>query len=309
MKRILFSLGLLALLTFLLLSPQTALQCARNGLALWYQNLVPVLLPFMILSNLMIRLNLVAAIAGIVHPVLHLVFGTSIHGSYAILSGFLFGCPMGAKVVHDLLEEQSICQEEAEYLIGFVNNLSPAFVITYLVQESLQSPALLGPTLAILYGAPLISALIFAPKYRKKAAFVSRKKNKASKALPQLELVDACISNGIVTIAQLGGYILLFSLITGMLQVLPLKNKLLLCLLGSLTEITNGIRMLSQCSFPFPLRYLCLICLSAFGGFCALMQTLSVFPMKKQTLRHYLVSKGIIFFIALFFSLIFCQSL
>lgn len=309
MKRILLTLGLLALLVFLLLFPQNALECARNGLALWYQNLVPVLLPFMILSNLMIRLDLVSSISGIFHPLLHLVFGTSIQGSYAILAGFLFGCPMGAKVVHDLLKERAVCQEEAEYLIGFVNNLSPAFLITYLVHENLRSPALLWPTLVMLYGAPLICALIFRPKYRKSISFVSPKKNKASKALPQLELLDACISNGIVTIAQLGAYILLFSLITGMIQILPLKNKLFLCLFGSLAEITNGIRMLSQCSLLFPARYLCLICLSAFGGFCALMQTFSVFPMKKQTLYHYLISKGIIILIALFFCLIFCQNL
>lgn len=307
MKRILFAFGLLALLSFLLLFPQTALEYARSGLALWYQNLVPVLLPFMILSNLLIRLDLVSVIAGFFHPVLHLIFGTSIHGSYAVLAGFLFGCPMGAKVVHDLQKEQAISQQEAEYLIGFVNNLSPAFLITYLVHENLRSASLLGPTLAILYGAPLAAALVFAPKYRKKSFPVSGEKKKASKAQPRLELIDACISNGILTITQLGAYIMVFSLLTGMIQVLPLKNKLLLCLFGSLTEITNGIRILSSCGLSFPLRYLCLMCLSAFGGFCALMQTLSVFPMKKQTLRHYLLSKGLIVLFALFFSLIFCH--
>ena len=47
---------------FLLLFPQTALEAASSGLVLWYRNLVPVLLPFLILSNLLIRLDIVSSL-------------------------------------------------------------------------------------------------------------------------------------------------------------------------------------------------------------------------------------------------------
>lgn len=293
MKRFLTALILLLLLCFLLLCPKLALQSARSGLLLWYQNLVPVLLPFMILSNLMIRLDIISLLLKGLHPLFHLIWGTSVYGSYAILAGFLFGYPMGAKVVNDLLQQEAISESEGEYLIGFVNNLSPAFVITFLVHENLKRPALLHPTLCILYGAPLITSMLFAPKYRKKSGFLSPQKNKASKVPLQSELIDACIFDGIVNITRLGAYIMLFALITGALTLLPVNNALLQCILNGCIEITNGIRCICEASLPFFTKYLCLMVLSSFGGICALMQTLSIFKMKRKTLHHYLQAKAV----------------
>ena len=55
MKRILLTCLLALLLGFLLFFPDQALACAGSGLLLWYKNLVPVLLPFMFLSNLLVK--------------------------------------------------------------------------------------------------------------------------------------------------------------------------------------------------------------------------------------------------------------
>ena len=160
MKRILLTCLLALLLGFLLFFPDQALACAGSGLLLWYKNLVPVLLPFMFLSNLLIRLDCVLLLTGLIHPLLGRLFGTSLYGSYAVLAGFLFGCPMGAKVTGDLLSQNLICEEEAGYLVSFVNNLSPAFIISFAVHQNLGIPSLTGPTLCILYGAPLLWALL-----------------------------------------------------------------------------------------------------------------------------------------------------
>lgn len=88
-KRCLFSCLLISMLFFLLLFPGEALASARAGLFLWYQNLVPVLFPFMILSNLMIRLDLISPVLRFLHPIFRRIWGTSVYGSYAILAGFL----------------------------------------------------------------------------------------------------------------------------------------------------------------------------------------------------------------------------
>lgn len=293
MKRCLFALILLSMLCFLLLFPQEALTAARGGLLLWYQNLVPVLLPFMILSNLIIRTDTISVLLRWVHPLFHLIWGTSVYGSYTILAGFLFGYPMGAKVISDLKKQNALTEQEGEYLICFVNNLSPAFLITFLVHQCLRNPALTLPTLGILYGAPMITSMLLAPRYRTRFGEVKGEKNKASKAPFTTELLDACIYDGIQNITRLGAYILLFSLLTGALGLLPIKSSLLKGLLYGSLEITNGIRWVSQ-AVPDPLtRYLCLTLLCSLGGICALTQTLSVCPMKRRTLRRYLGAKAI----------------
>ena len=256
MKRYLITSSLFLLLCFLLLAPKTAAAAARDGLTLWYQNLVPVLFPFMILSNLMIRLDCISILLKFLHPLLHFVWGTSVYGSYAILAGFLFGYPMGAKVIGDLCQKELITPEEAEYLIGFVNNLSPAFLITYLVGQNLKKPLLLHPTLCILYGAPLISSIAFLPKYRKKIRASSVNRKKASRVPLQPELIDACIFDGIIS------------------------------------------------TLPFFTKYLCLMMLCSFGGICALLQTLSVYKMSRQTLFHYIKAKTLTMGIAAFMTLL-----
>lgn len=58
MKRFLFLLPFLIMLSFLLLFPDTSFTCAASGLMLWFETLLPSLLPFMIISNLLIRTDL-----------------------------------------------------------------------------------------------------------------------------------------------------------------------------------------------------------------------------------------------------------
>lgn len=288
--RIFLILLLISLLVFVLAFPETAVSCARSGLILWYGSLLPVLFPFMILSGLLIRLDGIRILLFLFHPPIHLIWGTSIYGSYALLAGFLFGCPMGAKITGDLLREQKISREEASYLVCFVNNLSPSFLITYLVHQNLQAPSLLLPTLIILYGAPLLTGLILMPRFRTHIPSSDTKKE-ASKAPFSLELIDACIFDGILNITKLGGYILLFSLITGAWKQLFPGQLPVFTILGACLEITAGIPAVCALSLPFSVRYLVLVLLCSFGGICTLMQTLSVFPMNCRLLRRYLLVK------------------
>lgn len=292
-KRCLFSCLLIFMLIFMLIFPKEALSSARSGLILWYQNLVPVLFPFMILSNLMIRLDLIAPLLRFFHPIFRIIWGTSVYGSYAILAGFLFGCPIGAKILGDLRKQELIPEQEALYLITFVNNLSPAFLITFLVHENLKAPALVPPTLCILYGAPLLTSFFFLPGYRKSLHAKSPEKNKASKVPIQPELIDACIFDGIINITRLGAYIMLFALITGAFRLLPIDSALLRCALSGCLEITAGIQTVCETALSFSVKYFSLMLLCSFGGICTLAQTLSVFRMNRKIVLHYLHAKAV----------------
>lgn len=200
---------------------------------------------------------------------------------------------MGAKITGDLKNQGLISSQEANYLIRFVNNLSPAFLITFLVHENLKAPALVHPTLCILYGAPILTSFFFLPGYRKKLRTMPQEKNKASKVPIQPELIDACIFDGIINITRLGAYIMLFALITGALRLLPINSVLLRCTLNGCLEITAGIQAICGTSLPFPVKYFSLMMLCSFGGICTLAQTLSVFRMNKETFLHYLQAKAV----------------
>jgi hypothetical protein len=128
---------------------------------------LPVLFPFMFLCALLLKFNLLRQLPkGLTRP-LQAVFGVSPRGAFAILTGFLCGFPMGAKITSDLHREGQISSREARYLYGFVNNLSPAFLMSYLASDQLGCPQYRFLFLADILGAAILYGLLTSIPFRK----------------------------------------------------------------------------------------------------------------------------------------------
>ena len=125
--QLLFTALSLYLIFLMLRYPALSLEYASTGLTLWFTKMVPTLLPFMILSGIMIRMNLTERFVGLLHPLLHRIYGTSRNGSYTIIMGFLCGFPMGARIVGELYEQHKLSREESALLLSFCNNIGPAY--------------------------------------------------------------------------------------------------------------------------------------------------------------------------------------
>ena len=52
---------------FLLIFPQVVLPAAREGLLLWFNNVLPSMLPFMIATNMLISLGFAQALGNIIY--------------------------------------------------------------------------------------------------------------------------------------------------------------------------------------------------------------------------------------------------
>ena len=135
-----------------------SLSYASLGLELWFQKMVPSLLPFMILSGIMVRLNLTEKLATSVYPVLGRIYQVRKNVCYCILLGFLCGFPMGAKVTGELLERGQLTHMEAEFLLAFCNNIGPVYFCSFvlpLLDRKMTVPYLFG-----MYGIPLIYGFV-----------------------------------------------------------------------------------------------------------------------------------------------------
>ena len=88
-KQYLYMLLLIGFLVVMLCFPMETFHGATNGLLLWFQTLLPTLLPFMILSNLLIRTNCVFYISRTIRPFIQKLFHVSNDACYAVLIGFL----------------------------------------------------------------------------------------------------------------------------------------------------------------------------------------------------------------------------
>lgn len=294
MKKTIFSLIILSLLLFLFLFPIESVTAAKGGLLLWFNVIIPNLLPFIILSNLIIALNAASYITFLFAPILKLLFGLSKDGSYAVITGFLCGYPMGAKVTADLVTNKKISHAEGTYLLGFCNNVSPVFIINYIVNETFQSSTLLKPVFIILYSSPIICAFITRILYYRRTF----DKEKSFSLYPcdtnttaDFKLIDTAIMNGFETITKLGGYIILFAILSQMLIHLPLQNLFLKYYIISLTEITNGISVVASSALSFHKKFIIVLSSVSFGGISCVAQTQSMIKNSGLSIGNYILSK------------------
>ena len=98
MKRKLLPFALISIFFFMLVKPNETFSGASEGLLLWFQIILPTLFPFMIITNLLVRTNTMFYFSKCLSPILSPLFHVSANGTFAILTGFLCGYPMGAKV-------------------------------------------------------------------------------------------------------------------------------------------------------------------------------------------------------------------
>lgn len=290
-QKYLFTFVVVVIFIFLLISPANAVTSARSGLMLWFKVLLPTLLPFMIISKLLIELNAISCLTFLFSSLFKKFFNLSKAGTFVLVTGFLCGYPMGAKLISELYTHKQISYQESCYLLTFCNNLSPMFISSFLTVSCFDAPELLPYVILIIYGTPLIYALITQPFFRKKCTFktpdlapptVSKK--------PDLEIIDTAIMDSFTQITKLGGYVILFSVISGMFLSFSLPSPLLALLTG-VVEITTGINYIAVQGFPLEMRFFFSTPLCVFGGLSGLMQTYSMVKDSKLPFLPYLTAK------------------
>ncbi len=274
--------------------PALSLEYASTGLTLWFTKMVPTLLPFMILSGIMIRMNLTERFVGLLHPLLHRIYGTSRNGSYTIIMGFLCGFPMGARIVGELYEQHKLSREESALLLSFCNNIGPIYFLSYVVPTlGIDRP---GRPFLLMYGIPLLYGFLLMrirPWMTRKVSSCENHPEARSLQARQpgscslLAAIDASVMSGLTGIARLGGYMVFFNLLTIVFQPFQHVNTNILNIYRCLLEITSGI----DCSGR-SINYAILILLP-FGGFSCIAQTYSMIRQTDLSLRPYVYHKTV----------------
>ncbi len=292
--QLLFTALSLYLIFLMLRYPALSLEYASTGLTLWFTKMVPTLLPFMILSGIMIRMNLTERFVGLLHPLLHRIYGTSRNGSYTIIMGFLCGFPMGARIVGELYEQHKLSREESALLLSFCNNIGPIYFLSYVIPTlGIDRP---GRPFLLMYGIPLLYGLLLMRIRPMMTRTVSscenhpevrslRAEHPGSCSL--LAAIDASVLSGLIGIARLGGYMVFFNLLNIVFQPFQHVNTNILNIYRCLLEITSGI----DCSGR-SINFAILILLP-FGGFSCIAQTYSMIRQTDLSLRPYVYHKTV----------------
>ena len=289
----LFAFFLLGILT----KSSLSVAYASQGMQLWLNSMLPALLPFMILSGIMIRTNMAQKLAKLFSPLLGPLLRCSDSACFTVMIGFLCGFPLGAKTVSDLYDRGRLEIKEARWLLAFCNNIGPAFFMGFVLPLLHAAHPLL--CVAGFYGIPFLYGLILRsfPRYHscsEKSKLITKAPEIATDTSGFINALQEAVSGSMLTILNLGGYMIFFNL----LNLLPhwiMGSPV--PLLSPLFEISSGLRNLNG-THP-------LYCMTAltFGGLSCLAQTLSCLkaPELKQCMGEYLLHKCILSLLVLLY--------
>lgn len=272
------------MILFFLFAPQQAFFASRRGLMLWFEQLLPVLLPFSILSYVVLASGLFSGRKSNRRSKI------SNWEWYVIFCGFLFGFPIGSKLTADLYHDGYISKKNASILCCFTNNLSPVFVtsaITTMLNLKV-SPVLYF----VLYGIPFCYGIV---SLLLRGEQVSVQKNAAPRFHLNMQIIDAGIINGFETLIKICGYIMMFSILSELLKTLPVHNPAVSLLLVGSTEVTNGISCLAAYSCSNAVKYLLAIIFLSWNGASGLFQTASILSRTDLSVKEYIRKKLVLF--------------
>lgn len=299
---IFLSLFIIYLIVYIILSPNRFIAAMLDGISVWTFNVLPSILPFMILTSALIQLGFMEKVSKPFAKPFSKIYRTSPHSGYVFLLSILSGYPLGSKMIAELYENGKISQNDTYKMSSFCSNSGPMFII-----GSVGVSMLISKTAGyILFLAHIISALINGLFYRnlKYSEDYLARNDKDKQSASFNDIISSSIQ-GILNIAVI---IALFFVVTEsftpILNLLPSESS---SIFKGILEMTQGCLAVSK---AYNLRWSIPICsfLISFGGISTLIQ--SIVLLKKVNMPLWLftlqkLTQGVLaFLVALIFTAI-----
>lgn len=298
------SLLALALISF----PGVAVDASKNGLNTWWTIVFPSLLPFLILSEILIGFGVVRFIGVLLEPIMRPLFKVPGVGGFVWAMGMVSGFPTGAKLTARMREEKQLTRTEAERLVSFSNASNPMFIIGAVSASFFHSPKL-GLLLAFSHYLANFTVGLFMRFHGKDTEKTTKEpKEKASlkRALRELhhtrlkdkrplgKLMGDAVTSSIQSLLMVGGFIILFSVINRLLfhlhitsffaklleslfQLFTFSGDLTIPFIAGIFEITLGSKLTSDVETSTLMHQAILTsCILGFSGLSVQAQVASI---------------------------------
>ena len=289
----------------LIVFSKSNIPAAKEGIDLWVSSVIPALFPFFVATELLSHTNIISFIGKLFNKFMRPIFNVPGEGAYALVMGIISGYPVGAKIVTNF-RLQGVCNKvEAERLLTFTNNSGPLFILGT-VGISLFRDTTTGIVLLITHILSCITVgIIFrfwkiSKNYNYEVKQLDNKNkitdiNTPVKLSNLGEIISTSIHNAIITTVQIGGFVILFSVIISILKNSSILGSLSTLLspifnlfhipsdfingfISGIIELTNGVKNICSITFKeISVNIILVSFLLGFGGFSVLLQVNFIF--------------------------------
>jgi sporulation integral membrane protein YlbJ len=249
--------GLVSLVTLsLVIYPEDGVKAAVEGLKIFWEIVLPSLLPFFVLSEIMLGMGVVHFIGVLLEPLMRPLFNVPGIGAFALSMGLAAGYPMDAVITGKFRRSRMCTRIEGERLLSFTNTADPLFIFGAVAVGMFGRPEL-GVVLAIAhYIAGFTVGVIFkyyhyhdrpmnensreetnqAGVFRRaaRALFKARRDD----GRPFGRLMGDAVKESMTTLLMIGGFIMLFSVLVRMATVFGIL-KMATPVIGSILKVFN----------------------------------------------------------------------
>lgn len=285
-------------LACVILKPEIYVKSALEGLKLWALIVVPALLPFFFFTSILSALGLTTVIARACEKPCKLLFRTGGSGAYAFIMSVLSGYPVGARIIADLYQNGVIDEDEATRLCTFCSTSGPAFIIASVGIGMFGDKKIAIAIFLSHVLASIICGIIFRfygkPQLSREALI-----NK-----PCENLLYESVYSSVISVACVGGFVCVFSLISDVAKNLGLLSPIVSLLslvidkdlasafIYGLIECTRGCKAISLCSLSTysPAFASALI---SFGGISIWAQSIIFLNKANANVKIFCFSKAI----------------
>ncbi|MCL7746351.1 sporulation integral membrane protein YlbJ [Halalkalibacter alkaliphilus] len=322
----------------LMIFPQEALEGSIRGLQIWWDVVFPSLLPFFIVSELLIGFGVVTFIGVLLEPLMRPLFRVPGVGGFVWAMGLASGNPAGAKITARLRQEKKLSRIEAERLVCFTSSANPLFIFGAIAVGFFHNAAL-GIVLALAhYLGNIFVGLIMRFHGREEEAASPPQKPKVSGLMnafkmlheerikdgrPIGKLLGDAVQSSVKTLLMIGGFIILFSVLNKILSLVGvaaligsffsvvltffhLPSDLNSSIISGLFEMTLGAQMASETTSVGLLEQVIVSSfILAFSGFSIQAQVASILAETDIRFKPFFISRLIHGFFAAFLVFLF----
>jgi sporulation integral membrane protein YlbJ len=326
LQTIFYALAAALMLISCVVYPQGVFQAALRGVAIWWEIILPGLLPFFILSEIVIGVGLVQFLGVILSPFMRTIFGLSGPAAFVVIMGFSTGYPVAAKLSARLREQGLLTRHEGEHLLCFTNLANPLFMYGALAVGFLHHAELGTFIASVHYGTAILIGIgarfvIVNPDQhallKKKnpisfnEALLQMHRARLTDGRPLGQLLSDAVTQGMGLMMLIGGFIILFSVLNFVLfeigftplivylfypffLLVGLHPELHVAGFAGLLEMTIGSQLASQTISQSLKEQVALICaLISWSGLSIHAQVASVLSQSDLRYRYYFIARVI----------------
>ncbi|HEU5141067.1 MAG TPA: sporulation integral membrane protein YlbJ [Bacillales bacterium] len=322
-KTLLFTSGALIIAASIMIFPEAASESSVSGMKTWWNVVFPSLLPFFIVSELLIGFGVVKILGAIFEPFMRPLFRVPGVGGFVWAMGLASGYPAGAKLTARLRQEDQLTKVEAERLAAFTNFSNPLFMFAAVAVGFFHSKEL-GLLLAICHylGNFTVGLVMRFYGHEKQHNRATRNRHRVSirKAFhvlhrerirddrPLGRLLGDAVHSSISTLLMIGGFIILFSVINRVLSILHVTDvaatilsvileqihvppQLSHAIVTGFFEITLGSQAASQADASLVFKVVVTSFILAFSGFSVQAQVASILADTDINFKPYFLAR------------------